>query len=340
MGVELKDAACAETKVIIALQIQEGREAMASKEYVDQYTKAGTAVVLRLTQPWHGSGRVVNGDSAFASVTTAMACQDKGLHFTGLVKKATTMFPKKYFDMQEYVNNGSSETLTASIDGNTFIAPCWADTTRKYFISTHNTTLDGNPHGKKRWREIDDNEEHGTEVVYQYTKRTRLVHDYFAAASVIDISNHARQSGLALETAWVTQHWDHRVISTILGIIAFHMWQHFHPQGKDYSHADFTEEVAYRLLTSEEPPASEALDSTLLEPPSQITSCIHVYKSLSSLDVYISRGKSGLRRCCECGSIAAHYCPTCSDVMDGKMVTLSGLQRGSECLMKHAAMQQ
>ncbi|KAL5475048.1 hypothetical protein EMCRGX_G027096 [Ephydatia muelleri] len=236
VGVELKDAACAETKVIIALQIQEGREAMASKEYVDQYTKAGTAVVLRLTQPWHGSG-------------------DKGLHFTGLVKKATTMFPKKYFDMQEYVNDGSSETLTASIDGNTFIAHCWADTTRKYFISTHNTTLDGNPHGKKRWREIDDNEEHGTEVVYQYTKRTRLVYDYFAAASVIDISNHARQSGLALETAWVTQHWDHRVISTILGIIAFHMWQHFHPQGKDYSHADFTEEVAYRLLTSEEPSA-------------------------------------------------------------------------------------
>ena len=74
-----------------------------------------------------------------------------------------------------------------------------------------------------------------------------------------------------------TQQWDHRVISTILGIIetdAFHMWQHFHPQGKDYSHADFTEEVAYHLLTSEEPSASEALDSTLLEPPSQITSCI------------------------------------------------------------------
>ena len=49
------------------------------------------------------------------------------------------------------------------------------------------------------------------------------------------------------------------MISTILGIIAFHMWQHFHPQGKDYSHADFTAEVAYRLLTSEEPSASEAL---------------------------------------------------------------------------------
>ena len=45
---------------------------MASKGYVD--TKAGTAVVLRLAKPWHGgSGCVVNGDSAFASVTTAVA---------------------------------------------------------------------------------------------------------------------------------------------------------------------------------------------------------------------------------------------------------------------------
>ena len=37
-------------------------------------TKAGTAVVLCLTKPWHGdSACVVNGEPAFASVTTAMA---------------------------------------------------------------------------------------------------------------------------------------------------------------------------------------------------------------------------------------------------------------------------
>lgn len=66
---------------------------MASKEYVEEYTKAGTAVVLRLTQPWHGSGQAINGDTAFASVTTAMVCRDKGLHFTRLVKTATQIFP-------------------------------------------------------------------------------------------------------------------------------------------------------------------------------------------------------------------------------------------------------
>ena len=81
VGTELKDAACAQTKIILALEIQEGKQVMASKEYVEEYTKAGTAVVLRLTQPWHGSGRVINSDFAFASITTAMACPDKGLHW-------------------------------------------------------------------------------------------------------------------------------------------------------------------------------------------------------------------------------------------------------------------
>ena len=90
---------------------------MASKEYVKEYTKADIAVVLRLTQPWHGSGWVINGDSAFASITTAMACRDKGLHFTGLVKTATQIIPKKYFESHEYLNNGDSDNLTASING-------------------------------------------------------------------------------------------------------------------------------------------------------------------------------------------------------------------------------
>ena len=53
---------------------------MASKEYVEEYTKSGTAIVQRLTLSWHGSGRLINSDFAFASITSAMACRDKGLH--------------------------------------------------------------------------------------------------------------------------------------------------------------------------------------------------------------------------------------------------------------------
>eukprot|EP00731_Ephydatia_muelleri_P003576 Em0001g3576a len=101
VGAELKDAACSQTH-IIALEIQEGKEEMATKKYMQEWKKAGTAQVLRLTEPWHGSGRVINADSAFASVTTAEACRKYGLHFTGSVKTATTKFPMKYLNDLEY----------------------------------------------------------------------------------------------------------------------------------------------------------------------------------------------------------------------------------------------
>ena len=52
-----------------------------------------TAQLLRLTEPCHGTGRDINADAAFASVTTAEACRMYGMHLIGLVKTATTKFP-------------------------------------------------------------------------------------------------------------------------------------------------------------------------------------------------------------------------------------------------------
>ena len=46
VGAELKDAACAVTRVIIALEIQEGKDAMAAKRYMQEWKKIGTAQVL------------------------------------------------------------------------------------------------------------------------------------------------------------------------------------------------------------------------------------------------------------------------------------------------------
>ena len=72
---------------------------MSYKEYMSEYKLAGTALLLRL---WHGSGRAISADSAFASVITAVACRQNGMHFTGSVKTATRMFPKQYLDEVEF----------------------------------------------------------------------------------------------------------------------------------------------------------------------------------------------------------------------------------------------
>ena len=102
VGCELKNSADADTKIILQLEIQEGAEVMNTKEYMSEYKLAGTALLLRLTKSWHGTGRAISADSAFASVTTAVACRKNGMHFTGLVMTATRMFPMLYLDEVEF----------------------------------------------------------------------------------------------------------------------------------------------------------------------------------------------------------------------------------------------
>ena len=57
VGCELKDNANADTKAILQLEIQEGADVMDIKEYLADYKLVGTAQLLRLTNPWHGSGK-------------------------------------------------------------------------------------------------------------------------------------------------------------------------------------------------------------------------------------------------------------------------------------------
>jgi hypothetical protein len=50
----------------------EGKERMATVAYAAEH-QAGTAICLRLCQPWRHTGRTVVADSAFASVRTLIA---------------------------------------------------------------------------------------------------------------------------------------------------------------------------------------------------------------------------------------------------------------------------
>ena len=122
VGCEIKNCADADTKVMLQLEVLEGAEIMATKEYVADYKLAGTAQVLRLSKPWHGSGRAISADSAFASVTTALACRKNGLHFTGLVKMATKFYPKSYIDQVVFAELGDDITLTTTVEGQYIMA--------------------------------------------------------------------------------------------------------------------------------------------------------------------------------------------------------------------------
>ena len=233
-------------------------------------------------------------------------------------------------------------TLTSNVEGHNIMAHAWGDKVRKCFVSTHSTTLPGKPSNKRRWREMLDEDEVGQTEVYNKTvKRKKVVESYFDAASIIDINNHMRQGGLALETAWRTQSWASLVVATVLGIVetdAYLLYKKFHPGGTRLSHSDFTEAVAKGLLLQN----SVGIQATHARVETENAALPHNILPLSSLPMYNKNSEqcTGIyasRLCSICRNPCKNYCKVCSDTAKNQIVSLCGLKskQGSTCLVKH-----
>ena len=72
-------------RVLLNAEICEDKTSMQYKQYNATWGKA-TGCTLRLVEPYFDSGRIVIGDSYFASVKTARALYEHGLFFVGCVK--------------------------------------------------------------------------------------------------------------------------------------------------------------------------------------------------------------------------------------------------------------
>ncbi|CAG9822188.1 unnamed protein product [Phaedon cochleariae] len=132
------------------------------------------------------------------------------------------------------------------------ICLAWRDKKVHTFIGTCGTSLEGTPAKKKRTDATG-------ETTIKEVPRTQLVQEYFDGAPAIDIHNHIRQSGLALEDVWNTQRWEHRMFSSIFGIIetnAFLSYKYFKGD-QSIKHSDFTEALALQLINNPRRPQRE-----------------------------------------------------------------------------------
>jgi len=69
-GMELKTMVCSESKIMLAAELAEGKEADATKAYRN-VLGASPATTLRLAKPYAETARVIIGDSWFGSCNTA-----------------------------------------------------------------------------------------------------------------------------------------------------------------------------------------------------------------------------------------------------------------------------
>ena len=93
-GCEIENAACGHSGVMIRLKIvKTAEEENASAVTEDNGNNHGTNVLKFLVEPWVRTDHCVCADSYFASVNAVTVLRMMGLHFIGVVKRATKKFP-------------------------------------------------------------------------------------------------------------------------------------------------------------------------------------------------------------------------------------------------------
>ena len=191
LGRENHTTADLTTGIIIFAEIYEGKDRMQQKRWVQQYG-VGCATLMRCTLPWHGSGRLILGDSAFASLRSAMALAEVGMYLIGNVKTAHRRYPKAR------VNSQCMERGQRAYASTTFTAGgvewrAWAsidmDKQPMSLISTASTGLEGQP----RERTVRSVHSDGSYGVRQFTLAQDEVHEiYRGGFNVLDKHNAKR----------------------------------------------------------------------------------------------------------------------------------------------------
>lgn len=252
IGFELKALIDALLRILLGVELVERADDMKTKAMLKEANgKAGTAFVLRLCEPWKHSTkqRTIYGDSAFASVNTAVACKKLlNANFIGLVKTCSSDFPKDYLNSLN-LQRGQFKALTSEKDGVKLFAVGYGDGAQKNFIATCGTTQ---PAGVRivTHSKIDNNG-----VVQKVLKKTNKIGisaEYFDHFHMVDVHNRYRQGILEIERNVKTKKFHLRLICTLLGMImtdAYQMYKIDPPrEGKVFATLlEFVEAVCFEL---------------------------------------------------------------------------------------------
>ena len=339
----MKTLACVETGVIIKADLMEGAERNAQKDYADQ--GAGTGTSLRLTQAYHRTGRVLVGDSWFASVLTCVALFQAGLFFIGIVKTASRFFPKEFLsDWLEAnharENRGKHILLKTKRDGVDVYALGWSDKKGKQIIFTSGTTNPGAPSVRVRHKAVVRD---GVWVKTTYQKvvnRPHVTEEMFNAYSTIDVHDHYRQGSLEIERLWITKDWILRIFGPFLGIIivnSFNCYRFFIPESVDFN--IFLGRLSYQLIFNKFLEIEEN-ERVLRQRPGMNpeVSDSHTPAKFIDLDQYSdlrNTSKRATRQCANrsCKKKTVWYCVKCSNVEENIFKSFCLTKR--DCFINH-----
>jgi hypothetical protein len=99
-----------------------------------QFSSSVRQIVLEVTQPLHGTKRVVNTDNFYTSVTLLLSLRDVGLYGRGTIREASAHFPKAHMFAKKAKEPRGSSLQGVSSTGQ-MIAASWMDGSAVNLIS-------------------------------------------------------------------------------------------------------------------------------------------------------------------------------------------------------------
>ena len=222
IGREYHAVADNETKIIINLEMVEGKERDRKKELVSEFGVA-TACTLRLTAPWKGTGRVVVADSWFAGVRTAEELYRRnGLYFIGMVKTGHKNFPRKLlWNKRGNMRGDLAAASCTTKDGIRLLAVNQNDFRHSQIIATCGTTLASKPR-KARFS-----------TTMPLVPRCDVTSHYYTRYPAVDLSNKSRQGSGCINQLWRSNKWEHCDFAGLFDFCIVNTYFHFtHFSGK------------------------------------------------------------------------------------------------------------
>ena len=229
LGIMLKTICGASTRILLGWEFCEGKEVDARKQWQNLHG-AGTACTLRLTQPWHGSNKIVIGDSWFGSLKCCAHLLSHGLWSILNIKTAHKAFPKQaclaalkdrgdtiWYELELQIS-GKKRKLYAG--GHMGKAPL-------VLVASCSTSLPGEP--QVRHRSFFAN---GEVQRNQYQPAQPKMHAlYRKNFNAVDVSNRLAEGPNCLSDAWRTRQVLHRLVAASLSTCvtnAYQAWMQVH----------------------------------------------------------------------------------------------------------------
>jgi len=219
-------------------------------------------------------------------------------------------------------------------------------------VGSCGTTLEGNPHRKKRWRVDAFGLAH---TYYKRVPRPAMVEEYFEGAQKIDVHNHMRQGpkGACLENRG-TQRWDWRFFQTFLGmnvVDSFLAYRRWCPGKNKCTNKQFLRVLADGLLDNT---IGCAPDAPVLRPRVAVVEetkgtkhIVHDLKPMKISAYFIGRKAAAesegrkppqtVLKCRLCSKNCSTFCKTCSPntTKTRGIYALCGPGTGRDCFFNH-----